>query len=229
MYDKLPIELRAILEPRLDLSYFTKKDFCFDYLFFRQIDTLDFSQYDNKKTIIFLMTNDYDQLQDIDKLKKLLSRTLVFTNKNIFNLFGIPERYFYFNPLINERQFYLSNNGIRTINEEMYFIEKSYSGVDLNNIIKINIPDIIIDETNKDKLFVDILKFLCCGCSVYCQSDSILKMFDSDISLYFNLELSEKDKLNAQYEIHKKYSYIIQSDGIEKQLYGIFGYKHDLI
>ena len=44
-----------------------------------------------------------------------------------------------------------------------------------------------------------------------------------------NLDLSEKDKLNVQFEIHKKYSYIIQVSNIEEQLYGIFGSKYDLV
>ena len=44
-----------------------------------------------------------------------------------------------------------------------------------------------------------------------------------------NLDLSEKDKLDVQFEIHKNYSYIIQVSNIEQQLYGIFGSKYDLI
>lgn len=229
MYENINLELRSILEPRLDLFYLTEMNFCFKSLTFKEIDTLNFADFQTQKTIVFLLDDNYEDLLYTDNLRKMLSSSLVFTNKNFFKLFGIPERFFSFNPLVDERQYFISNNSTRNVLNEDYVYEKSYSGVELNDTLKINIPELQIIKENKNKLFVDILKFLCCGCNVYTSSPDIKDLLPENIKLFLNLNLSEKDKLDVQFEIHKNYSYIIQVSNIEQQLYGIFGSKYDLI
>ena len=229
MYENITPELRNILESRLDLFYFTEKNFCFKSITFKEIDDLNFIDLQSKKTIIFLLDNNFEDLKYTDNLRKLLSYSMVFTNKNLYKLFGVPESSFSFNGIIDEREYFISNNSIRNILNENYIYEKSYAGIELNDIIKINILETEVTKENKDKLFADILKFLCCGCSVYINSSDIKDLLPESIKSFLNLDLSEKDKLDIQFEIHKNYSYISQVNNIEKQLYGIFGNKYDLV
>ena len=229
MYENITSELRAILEPRLDLFYITEKNFYLKSLSFKEIDDLVFDDYSKEVKIVFLLDEDYQDLKYTDNLRKLLSRTLVFTDKNLFKLFGVPERFFIFNAVIDEREYFISNNSARNVLNENYVYEKSYSGAILNDIIKIIISETQVTKENKNKLFADILKFLCCGCYVYINSTDIKDLLPENIKLFLNLDLSEKDKLDVQFEIHKNYSYIIQVSNIEQQLYGIFGSKYDLI
>lgn len=229
MYENITSELRAILESRLDLFYLTEKNFYLKSLLFKEIDDLIFDDSNKEIKIVFLLDEDYQDLKSSDSLRKLLSRTLVFTNKNLFKLFGVPERFFIFNAVIDEREYFISNNAARSILNENYSYEKYYSGIELNNIIKATIPEIQITKENKNKLFADILKFLCCGCNVYVNSPDVIDLLSENIKPFLNLDLSEKDKLDVQFEIHKNYSYIIQVNNIEQQLYGIFGSKYDLV
>ena len=227
MYENITSELRGILEPRLDLFYFTEKNFYLKSLLFKEIDDLIFDDSSKEIKIVFLLDEDYQDLKYTDNLRKLLSRTLVFTDKNLFKIFGVPERFFSFNALVDEREYFISNNSTRNVLNEDYVYEKSYSGTILNDIIRVTVPEIQIKKENK--LFADILKFLCCGCNVYISSPDIKNLLPENIKSFLNLDLSEKDKLNVQFEIHKKYSYIIQVSNIEEQLYGIFGSKYDLV
>ncbi len=229
MYENITSELKAILEPRLDSFYFTKKNFYLKSLLFKQIDDLIFDDSNKEIKIVFLLDEDYKDLKYTDNLRKLLSRTLVFTNKNLLELFGVPERFFIFNALIDEKEYFIYNNAAKSVLNEDYSYEKYYSGIELNNIIKVTIPEIQITKENKNKLFADILKFLCCGCNVYVNSPDIKDLLPKNIKSFLNLDLSEKDKLDVQFEIHKNYSYIIQVNNIEQQLYGIFGSKYDLV
>jgi hypothetical protein len=229
MYENITSELRAILEPRLDLFYLTEKNFYLKSLSFKEIDDLVFDDYSKEVKIVFLLDENYQDLKYTDNLRKLLSRTLVFTDKNLFKIFGVPERFFIFNAVIDEREYFISNNSARNVLNEDYVYEKSYSGAILNDIIKITVPEIQVTKENKNKLFVDILKSLCCGCNVYINSSDIKDLLPENIKSFLNLDLSEKDKLDVQFEIHKNYSYIIQVSNIEQQLYGIFGSKYDLI
>jgi len=229
MYENITSELRAILETRLDLFYITEKNFYLKSLSFKDIDDLIFDDYSKEVKIVFLLDENYQDLKYTDNLRKLLSRTLVFTDKNLFKIFGVPERFFVFNAVIDEREYFISNNSARNVLNEDYVYEKSYSGEILNDIIKITVPEIQVTKENKNKLFADILKFLCCGCNVYTNSPDIKDLLPENIKLFLNLDLSEKDKLDVQFEIHKNYSYIIQVSNIEQQLYGIFGSKYDLI
>ena len=96
MYENITSELRAILEPRLDLFYITEKNFYLKSLSFKEIDDLVFDDYSKEVKIVFLLDEDYQDLKYTDNLRKLLSRTLVFTDKNLFKLFGVPERFFIF-------------------------------------------------------------------------------------------------------------------------------------
>lgn len=228
MYENITSELRAILEPRLDLFYITEKNFYLKSLSFKDIDDLVFDDYSKEVKIVFLLDENYQDLKYTDSLRKLLSRTLVFTDKNLFKLFGVPERFFIFNAVVDEREYFISNNSARNVLNEDYIYEKSYSGAILNDIIKITVPEIQVTKENKNKLFTDILKFLCCGCNVYINSSDIKDLLPENIKSFLNLDLSEKDKLDVQFEIHKNYSYIIQVSNIEQQLYGIFGSKYDL-
>lgn len=229
MYENITSELKAILEPRLDIFYLMEKNFCFKSLTFKEIDDLNFDDFQKQKTIVFLLDNNFENLKYTDNLRKLLSCTLVFTNKNLYKLFGVPERSFVFNAIVDEREYFISNNSTRNILNENYAYEKSYSGADLNDIIKITVSEIQITKENKDKLLADILKFLCCGCNVYINSDDIINIMPENVKPFLNLNMMEEDKLNIQFEIHKNYSYIVQVNNIEQQLYGIFGTKYDLI
>jgi len=234
MYENITSELRAILEPRLDLFYITENNFYLKSLSFKDIDDLIFDDSSKEVKIVFLLDEDYQNLKYTDNLRKLLSRTLVFTDKNLFKLFGVPERFFIFNAVIDEREYFIRDyfifkNSARNVLNENYVYEKSYSGAILNDIIKITVPEIRVAKENKNKLFADILKFLCCGCNVYINSTAIKDLLPENIKLFLNLDLSEKDKLDIQFEIHKNYSYIMQVSNIEEQLYGIFGSKYDLV
>jgi len=229
MYENITSELKGILEQRLDLFYLTEMNFCFKSLTFKEIDILNFAVFQSQKTIVFLLDDNYEDLLYTDNLRKLLSSSLVFTNKNLFKLFGVPERFFIFNAVIDERECFIFNNSTRNVLNEAYVYEKSYSGTILNDIIKITVPEMQVTKENKNKLFADILKFLCCGCNVYTNSPDINDLLPENIKLFLNLSLSEKDKLDVQFEIHKNYSYITQVSNIESQLYGIFGSKYDLV
>ena len=110
MYENITPELRSLLEPRLDLLYFAKKNFCFKSLTFKEIDNLNFENIYNQITIFFLLDENFEDLKNTDNLRKLLTRSLVFTNLNLFKIYGFPERFFTFNAVIDERDFYISNN-----------------------------------------------------------------------------------------------------------------------
>lgn len=228
MYENITPELRSLLEPRLDLLYFAKKNFCFKSLTFKEIDNLNFENIYNQITIFFLLDENFEDLKNTDNLRKLLSSSLVFTNLNLFKIYGIPERFFTFNAVIDERDFFISNNSERNVQNHNYNIENIYSGLELNNIQKINIPYIEITKENKQKIFLDVLKFLCCGCNVSITSSYIFNLFPENIKAFLNCDLSESLKLDVQFNIHKNYSYIGQISDIEVQLYGIYGHKYDL-
>ena len=229
MYENVTSELRDIIEPRLDIFYLTEMNFCFKSVTYKEIDDLDFAAFNSQKTIVFLLDNNFEDLKYTDNLRQLLSCSLVFTNKNLFKLFGIPERFFDFNAIVDEKEYFISNNSTRSISNENYVYEKSYSGADLNDIIKVTVSEIQITKENKDKLLADVLKFFCCGCDVYINSSDIKELLPENIKPFLNTNLSNEDKLNVQFEIHKNYSYIVQVNNIEQQLYGIFGRKYDLV
>ena len=42
MYENITSELRAIIEPRLDIFYLTEMNFCFKSITYNEIDDLDF-------------------------------------------------------------------------------------------------------------------------------------------------------------------------------------------
>lgn len=229
MYDNVTLELKNILEPRLSPFYFERNNFFFKSITFQEIENIDLNAFRNQKTIIFLLDSNHENLKSSDKLRLLLSYSLVFTNKNLLKLFGVPERYFYFNPLLDEKLFFLSNNSDRNILNEMYDFNKNYFPFDLNNIFKITIALENLTEFQEEKIFIDIIKFLSCGCNVFIQSHEIINLFPENIKKFLNLEMSENDKLEAQFQIHKNYSYVIQVNSIEEQLYGIFGHINDLV
>jgi len=229
MYENITPELRSLLEPRLDLIYFAKKNFCFKSLTFKEIDNLNFENIYKQITIFFLLDENFEDLKNSDNLRKLLTCSLVFTNLNLFKIYGVPERFFTFNAIIDERDFFISNNSERNIANHNYNIENIYSGLELNNIQKVNLPYIEITKQNKQKIFLDVLKFLCCGCSVFVSSSNILDLFCENTKAFLNCDLSESLKLDVQFDIHKNYSYIGQINNIEVQLYGIYGNRHDLL
>lgn len=229
MYNNISLKLKEILEPRLPLFYFQRHNFCFRSITFQEIENIDLDIFKSQKTIVFLLDDNYEDLKYADKLRSLLSISLVFTNLNLFKIFGIPERYFYFNPIVNEKMYFLSNISERTILNTIYDIEKEYLAEELNNTNKITIQTIYFNADQKEKLFLDVLKFLCCGCSVFVENQILLNLFPENIKCFFNLDLTENDKLEAQFQVHKNYSYIVQINLIEQQLYGIFGHINDLV
>lgn len=229
MYDDIPLDLKNILEPRLSLFYFEKHDFRFKSLTFDDIENIDFNIFSSQKYIIFLLDRNLKHLKSVDKLRTLLSKTLVFTNLDLLKIFGTPERYFYFNPILDEKIFFLLNTSSRQIASQIYDFNVEYSSSDLNNIDKIIINLFNLETSQEEKLFLDVVKFLACGCNVFIQNENILNLFSEDIRIFLNSQMSENDKLEAQFQMHKNYSYVVQINKLEEQLYGIFGHVNDLM
>jgi len=229
MYNNVTLELKNILEPRLSPFYFEKNNFAFTSISFEEIENMDLNIFRSKKFIVFLFDSNYKNLKSSDKLRFLLSSAFVFTNKNLLKLFGVPERYFYFNPLLDEKLFFFSNNSNRSILTKIYDFNENYTPFDLNNIFKIIINLQNLTTLQEEKIFVDVIKFLSCGCNVFIQNEKIINLFPENIKSFLNLEMSENDKLEVQFQIHKNYSYVVQVNSIEEQLYGIFGHINDLV
>ena len=221
MFNNLSENYKSIIEHRIDTQFFIYHDIGFWNLDFSAVESFDINQFSNERNILIL-NGDIQEIKNIEKFRKLVSSCYVFSKHNLLKLYGIPESTFYFNCLIDDAQYYISNNNDRTA-EIIYNQNNTYQPDILNEcknfVINLTQSQII----DKNKLLYDVVGALCCGCSVFIDDVEILNNLDIDDVVFVNKSLDKPNRLKAQEHFHFKYGYIYQSAHIRNQLVGILG------
>lgn len=221
MFTNLSEKYKSIIEHRIDTQFFIYHNIQFWSLEFSEIELFNLDNFVSKRNIVIL-NEDIEVVNNIDKFRKLVSSCYLFTKHNLLKKYGIPESTFYFNCLIDDTEYFVSNNNNR-VSDIIYDIDKVYLSSSLNETNNIIIKSLKSQITDQNKLLYDIVAALCCGCSVFIEDVNILNNLDSDDSVFINTFFNESDRLKAQEHFHFKYGYSYQSDHIKNQLVGILG------
>lgn len=209
------------LQELLHLDHLVWANFKFWILDCRDFDNFDTSLFENKKNIVIL-EGDANDLKDVEKLRSVLSYITCFTKNNFLEKFGLPEKTHYFNVIVNDSEFYISNFSSRSIQEEMYDNNKEYLADYLNFIKIIKITSSFADINDKQKLFSDIVKFICCGCSVIISDENIINLFKESEKIYLNKILDLDDCLQAEIVFKKNFGHINNVLQMQKIIDGLF-------
>lgn len=226
MFSNLSEKYKSILEHRIDLEFFQYHNIYFWSLEFDQIDDFNIQNFANKKNILIL-NEEVKEIKNLEKFRSLISSCYLFSRHNFLTLFGIPESTFYFNCLIDDLDYFISNNNDRN-GELIYDEDLNYSSQVFNDADKFIINNEFENVKDKNRFFYYVVCALSCGCSVFIQDLNLLNIFDSEDSYFVNKSLTQSDKLKSQEHFHFKYGYTYQSWRIKNQLVGILGEKFDL-
>jgi len=191
------------LENLINVEHNNWANFKFWVLDYSQLDEFDISLL-NGFTNIFILEGKLQDVKNIEKLRILIPRTVFFTKYNLFKKFGFPEKTYYFNVVIEYNDFFISNFSSR-VNEEVYDQTKNYDRIFLNTIKTINITQSFSEIIDQDKFFNDVVKFICCGCSVIFIDPQLLSLFEEYDLKYLNKILSPDEILLAEIYFHEKF------------------------
>lgn len=191
------------LENLINVEHNSWANFKFWVLDYSQIDDFNFSLLDGF-TNVLILEGKIENLKNTEKLRALIPRTVFFTKYDLLKKFGFPEKTYYFNVVIEYNDFFISNFSPR-INEETYDQDKNYDRIFLNTIKIINITQNFSEIIDQDKFFNDVVKFICCGCSVIFTDLELLNLFEDRELKYLNKILSADEALLAEIHFHERF------------------------